>query len=108
MVVCRGDFHHIATDEVQVTEATQDRLELPRREPARFRRPGPWRVGRIEDIDVHAQVRRPGSNALADPRDGDVRSVACHVCCRDDGEPHAGILGQVLAGVERAADPDVY
>jgi hypothetical protein len=53
-IVSRADFDQIHADELQAGEPPQDRLRLPGREPADFRRAGARSESRIERVDIEA------------------------------------------------------
>src|SRR5258705_12486420 len=55
-VVLRGDLDDIAADDVDASEAAQDRLRLARRQAARLRRAGAGGEGRVEAVAIEGDV----------------------------------------------------
>ena len=76
--------------------------------PPGLGRAGAGREGRVEDVDVERDVRRPVAHAIPDLLDGPSPAQVVHVVRADHLEAEHLVVGEVLAGVERPADPDVH
>ena len=106
VVVGRRHLDHVHADESEVDQPAQDALHLPGGQPADLGRAGARRKGRIERIDIEAEI----GGRLADDLDdalGDGRRA--HLVDRlgvDDGDAlFDGPVADVL--VDRRADADL-
>ena len=78
------------------------------RQPACLRRTRAGGVGRVEHVDVDADVDRPVAQPRAHPLDDVVDRGADEVTAVDRREAEPLRLVEVQARVERAAEPDVH
>src|SRR6266540_1358474 len=103
----RRDFHDVAADQIEPTQAAQYALRLVRGVAADLRRAGARRIGGIEAVDVEADIGRAVAHDAAGLGD---HLVHAEVEILLDGDhPHA-LLDRphvVVALVERAADADL-
>ena len=79
LVKGRRDFHHVGTNQIQSSKLTNAALRLQRGHTANFRRSGTWRIDRIQDIDIEADIGR----LLADNRAASPKALAAepNSCC---------------------------
>src|SRR5690606_9571791 len=71
-VIGRTDFDHVHADDVQAGQAAHQAQGVVAAEAADHRRAGARREGRIEEIDVEADVALAAADPFADGGDGGV------------------------------------
>ncbi|NIY62219.1 hypothetical protein SMALB_0121 [Streptomyces malaysiensis] len=96
VVVRRSDLDDIGADRVEVGQAEEDHLQLTGRETARLRCSRAWGVGRVEHVDVDADVHRTVADARPDAVDDIVDPAACDLERRDRREAELLVVDEVL------------
>ena len=76
-IVGRRHLDDVHAAEIEPGETAQDRLRLPGDEPADLRRAGARREGRVERVDIEAQIGRPVADDLADALGDGLRPCSC-------------------------------
>src|SRR5262249_3717645 len=94
-------------EEWRAGEPPQDRLRLPGREPADFGRAGARREGRIERVDIEAEIDRAVADNGADLLGDRGRSLLMYLLRRDDGDA-LGERPMVHGASERRANADLH
>src|SRR5215204_6968355 len=74
-VVGRRHLDDVHSLEFEAGESAQDRLRLPGEEAADLRGAGAGREGRVERIDVEAEIDRRVADDLADPLGSRLRAA---------------------------------
>src|SRR5450631_2191452 len=105
VVVGRGDLDDVSRDDVEVGEGPKHHEQLARRQAASLGGAGTWRVGRVQDVDVHGHVDGFGAKTLAHLVEYGAESLPLDVDARHRGEAKPLGVSQVVDGIQRPTDP---
>ena len=108
MVVCRGNFHDVAADQVDPAEPTQDHHQFATSHPGNFGSSGTGRVRGIEDVDVDRQIDRPISDAVSDPLGDDIDPQGLYVVAGNSPEAERSVALHIRRPVYRTPDAHVH
>src|SRR5450631_12987 len=108
VVVGRGDLDDVGRDDVEVGEGPKHHEQFARRQAASLGSAGAWRVGRVQDVDVHGHVDGLRAEALAYLVDRDAESLPLDVDAGHRGEAKPLAVRQVVYRIQRPTDPYVH
>src|SRR5439155_22652381 len=103
----RRDLDEIGADEIEAREIADQTLGFKCREAARLRRPRPWRIDRIERVDIEGEIGGAAADNLSCLLGRPPPAFVVKLL--NGNHAHATVVAELphVGGAEAAADADL-